>query len=434
MYVRACKNLTNHDVCGARIMELFLAGSVSRQAPTKALLGDVNRLYELARDKKPASRTRLAEEVSKLLIANVSPRESELVADVLIELLAQAQVDLRRALSQRLSSLEKVPLRLVLQLANDQIDVASPMLINSRALGEFDLMYIIKSKGPEYWAAIAQRRQLSEQVVDLLAETKDIDTAIALAENKGIKLTNNALTILADMAQGVEKLALPLLRREEVSADLAKALYQYVGAEIKGYIDHSFGSQAPPEEVSEAVDQVIVEFTEQPLEEVKAQDQADVIEQKDDYEQDRTETHAPANQDVLHESISAMPSDLRPDAHMFEVAKDQKAKGLLSIPMMMETLRQNRLKSFVAQFAAYTEISPVIVGQILSQTNGKSLSVVARAFNIEKQDFVSIFMMTGKIWNNGELVQMNEVKGALEYYNKTTSDLARRIVKEKMQA
>lgn len=382
-------------------------GIISRSMSAKALLGDVGRLYDLAREKEPSSRAKLAEEVSKLLVAGVTSRESELIADVLIELIEQAHKDLRCALSQKIAVFDNVPLRLVLQLANDEIDVAEPILKSSKALGELDLMYIIKSKTSEYWEIIAKRHNLSAQVVDLLADTQDFNTALALAENKGITLTDNALTILSDIAKGSDTLALPLLRREEVSAELARALYSFVGEEIKSFIQSNFTELAEVDEAVQVVDEVILDFV----------DSAEV--------EKPTVSKAPAGVAVISEFV--------PEDHMISAANAHKDKGLLNIPMMMETLRQNRLRSFVAMFSVYTDISVEMIGQVLSQTNGKSLSIICRAYGIEKQDFISIFMMTGKVWNNGQLVEMGQIKGALEYYNKMTRDMAERIVAEKIR-
>lgn len=379
-------------------------GIISRSMPAKALLGDVGRLYDLARDKEPSSRAKLADEVSRLLTSGVSTRESELVADVLIELIEQAQKDLRFALSQKLAAFDNVPLRLVLQLANDDLDVAEPILKQSSALGELDLMYIIKSKTAEYWEVIAQRQNLTSQVIDLLAETKDLKTVLALAENEGITLTDNALTILSDIAKGSDDLALPLLRREEVTIDLAKALYEFVGADIKLFIQENFEEGA--DEAIQAVDETVAEFDATSSEETEAK---------------------------AKESSLAIVSEFVPEDHMVKAAFAHKDKGLLNIPMMMETLRQNRLRSFVAMFSVYTDISVEMVGQVLSHTNGKSLSIICRAYGVEKQDFISIFMMTGKVWNNGQLVEMSQIKDALEYYNKMTRDMAERIVTDKIR-
>lgn len=380
-------------------MDVQSTGALSRSMPVKALLGDLERLYDLARDKADASRELLAEEISKLMLVEVQPRESELIADVLIELIEQAKKDLRLALSQKIAHIDSAPLRLVLHLANDELDVAEPILRHSNCLDSFDLMYIIKSNTAEYWQVIAERKNLSNEVIELLARSDDFNTALSLVENTHITLNDNALTSLSDFARGYDDLALPLLRREEVSAELAHAMFEYVGEMVKAYINEHF-SDADLQEATQIVNDTVAEM------------------QFHDQNADKK---------------SSVFKEFEPEEHMLDMALSYKKKGLLNIQIMMETLRQSRVRSFVALFSVYTEISPDIIGQVLSQTNGKSLSIICRAHGMEKQDFISIFMMTGKVWNNGELVKMDQIKGALQYFNTMTRDKAQEIVEKKIR-
>ena len=128
-------------------MDLSFLDKSSDVTPLLVRLYDSHKLYGLAKDKKPLARAELMSIISDLLGMNLSPRESELIADVLIALMRQAEKDLRQALAERLSMLEKAPLRLILQISHDEIEIAAPVLRNSAVLGELDLIYIIKSKG-----------------------------------------------------------------------------------------------------------------------------------------------------------------------------------------------------------------------------------------------------------------------------------------------
>ena len=120
-------------------MDTNIAESTHKPLSIAGRLGDVGQLYDLARDKNPRARAELTHEIGSILEADVTDREGEMVADVLVELLRQAETDLRQALSEKLSLLDNVPLRLVLQLANDEIEIAQPVLTHSPVLGEFDL-------------------------------------------------------------------------------------------------------------------------------------------------------------------------------------------------------------------------------------------------------------------------------------------------------
>ncbi len=372
-------------------MHLNMAGSTTNSVPLGIRIKDAEKLYNLARENSPNARAELSATISSILEGDVSLREGELIADVLIKLMRQAEVDLRQAVAEQISVLDNVPLRLVLQLANDEIEVAKPILKDSPVLGEFDLMYIIKSKTAEYWQVIAERANLSEQVVNVLADTKDLDTALKLVENKNIKLGEHALVALSDIAQGSEVLAPPLLRRPEVTSDIAASLYEYVGAGIKKFISDNYDVDAA---VSKVVDKAVKELS--------------------------TPVTPPA-----------MPKEFIPDDYMIEAAKTFKEKGMLNITLMLSTLRRGHMRSFVAQFSVYTGLSVKTIGQILLQMNGQGLAVLSRAHNIDKQDYISIFMLTGKIWNHGCIVGVRDIKAAMDYYNKITPEMAIKILKNK---
>ncbi len=353
-----------------------------------AQLGDIDKLYDLARDKHSSARADLAKTIGSILEAEVSPRESELIADVLIELTRQAEKDLRQALSEQISTIDGAPLRLVLQLANDEIEIATPVLMNSRVLGGVDLIYIIKSKPSEYWRTIAARSILEDNVIDVLADTQDFETALTLAENTSIKLTEHALTVLSDTAQDSELLALPLLRRPEVSREIAARLYEYVGNEIKEFINNNYDRKN--RRIDKVIDQAVQEF-----------------------------------------AAPGPPQNFLPDDYMLSTAQNFKERDMLNTKLMLSALRRGHIRSFIAQFSVYTGLSVQTVGQILSQTHGQGLAVAAKAFGIEKHDFISMFMLSSKIWNSRSFIEIEEIKMAIEYYRKVTPELAMEIIKGK---
>ncbi len=371
-------------------MDTNITGRVSSPSALSAHLGDVGELYNLALDKNSESRGELTRKIGTVLEASLSPRESELVADILIELLRQAEKDLRQALAEQLSILDDVPLRLILQLANDDIDVARPVLTQSSVLGEFDLLYIIKSKSAEYWRAIAKRDTLSGQVINVLSDTKDFETALNLTENLNITLTEHALTILSDLAQGNDTLATPLSRRDEISQDLAKQLYVSVGADVKRFIEENFEEHA--KEASAIVDKTVEEVTQD----------------------------------------SSVPGEFIPAEYMMNAAQSFKEKDMLNIKLMLETLRRGQLRSFIAQFSVYTEFSTEIIIHNMMQANGRGLAIISKASDVNKQDFVSLFMLVSKAWNHGRLVGTQDIKIAVGFYNSVTKDAAKKMVLKKV--
>jgi uncharacterized protein (DUF2336 family) len=366
--------------------KLAFLDKTSRVTPVLVRLYDSQRLHGLAKENKPLARAELTSAVSELLEMDLEPRESELVADVLIALMQQAALDLRQALAEKLSVVENAPLRLVLQLANDEIEVAAPVLKKSPVLSDLDLIYIIKAKGAEYWQAIAARQILSDQVMNLLADTGDFGTAQALVNNAHIKLTEHTALALADIARNSVGLARPLLRRGELSEDMVKALYRSAGEQIKTFILENYTIEYPS--LAQAVDEVVVDMVEE----------------------------------------FGRAGQFTPTESMMKAAVRFREKGLLSVKLMMGTLRRGQVQSFIAQFSEFTGLPVKSVEDILMQASGQGLAVACKACGVEKPDFVSIFLLTNSMRDQGRMVDLKDMTKAVEYYTRIREDVARDIL------
>ena len=367
-------------------MSLDFLDKSSLVTPLLVRLYDSQNLGDLSADKKPLAKAELIAAISELLKMEISPREAELVADVMIGLLSQAELDMRKALAARLAVLDNVPLRLVLHMAADDIEVAGSVIRQSSVLSDLDLVYIIKSQGAAYWEAIAQRKIISDHVVNMLVDTGDLETAITLAKNENITLNEYTISALADMAQESETLAQPLLRREELPPTIAQKLYQFVGAELKAFIEKEYGITQGS--IADAVDDVLLEFV-------------DETENKHEFS-----------------SSTAMVKD----------AQRQKEKGLLTVKMMLASLRRGQIMPFVAQFSQYIDLNSKAVLEILEQSSGQGLAVACKACDIGKEDFISIYLLTNRIRNKGEMVELNDMSCAISYYTKIGKETAAHIM------
>lgn len=362
-------------------MDLTGLSKNSQVAPMLVRLYDSHKLYALAKDDKPLARSELSGAICELLDSARNEREGELIADILVSLIRQAEKDFKEALSERLSSMDNVPLRLALHLANDEIQVAEPMLSRSSVLGDLDLIYIIKSKDSEYWRAIAKRESMSDQLVSVLADTRDNATVQILLKNNTIILPERALKIIGEMAQNSEMIARPLLSRKEVDGELATALYKNVGRELQSYIQQRFCID--PKVLAEVVDSTYIEFRD----------------------------------------VAA--SEFTPTSTMLKTAMRQKEKGLLTMAAMLGTLRRAQLQTFIAQFSVYTNIPASQIESALREKEGKTFALICKAFNVLKPDMVTMFLLTNRVRNNVQLVDMNDVSRVVNFYNRADAARAR---------
>ncbi|MGZ9097167.1 MAG: DUF2336 domain-containing protein [Micavibrio sp.] len=365
-------------------MDLRLFEKSPDVAPILVRLYDNHRLYSLAKDETPLARAELTSAVVELLEKDLGPRERELISDVLISLMRQAESDLRQALSERLAVIDSVPLRVALHIANDEISVATPMLKTSPVLSDLDLLYIIKGKGAEYWRAIADRAHLSDGVMNVLADTREAGTVLTLARNDKIRLTRRTIDVISDMAETSEDLARPLLMRTDLPESIARNLYQHVGKELRQYIRDYFGVQDAA--VNDALDDILVEFAE------------------------------------------GDEKQFMPTAQMIDAANAMAAKGRISLQSVMETLQRGQYASFIALFSKYSGLSARTVHDVLSESGGKTLAVACKALNLTKGDLSRIYMMTQRLRSEDRIVDHNELLKALSAYDRVTVDQAQNLI------
>lgn len=354
--------------------------------PLLVRLYDNHRMYQLAGDQKPEARSELSHIVSGLLTMDLKPTEKELIADILINLMRQAERDLRHALAERLSVLEDVPLRLILFMAQDEIGVAESVLRSSPVLNDLDLLYIIQSHDAEYWRAIATRKNLNEPVIDALADTRDVDTACVLAENPGVHFSPFAMEIMGEMATIWKDVARPLLTRSDIPEELSRKLYTAIGAEMEKTINATLQNELS---VLESVKDILQEFS---------------VENKDAFE---------------------------PTQAMIKAADMFAAKGQLTSDLMIKTLKRGQISSFVAQISCLSKIRVPKMLEILRQKEGKTLAVTLKALYLAREDFVAVYLLTHKMRQSGnqtgEKINTVEFNAAVKFFDTLPHPAAQKI-------
>lgn len=330
----------------------------------------------------------LAQIMADLLCLDLKQTESELVTDVLLELMRQAERDLRRMLSERLAHEDGVPLRMIQHLANDEITVADPILRHSSVLEDMDLIYIIKSHDSEHWQAIATRPTLNGPVIDVLADTGDVDTAVTLAENRSITLTDYALAQFEPLAGEHENLARPLLSRPDVPQEITARIYAVVGDELKKSLEGKF--DVPAQRAAAHID------------------------------------------DIVFEVRQAARAEYMPSDKLIQAAMALKQKGSLDVPAMLGNLKRGMMASFIAQLAAYTDMTSDTILSALTQKSGQDLAVICKAFDIRKVDFISFYLMSHRLRKSYQpVIDNQQFMMAIQTYDRIKRTDAYALLKNK---
>lgn len=378
-----------------RVKDFMSAGLISKMPELSKMLDklyNVHEVYELARNKSPNAREELASCMMDVMqFRSVGDVEREIVTDILLQILLEAEKALRTSLAIRLSTDPNVPLRLILNLCNDDIEVAAPVLRNSPILSDLDLIYMIKSQGPSYWQAIASRHQMGPSVIDLLAETGDEETSYILADNKSVTLTDRALELLSEMATGSEHMALCLVERPEMRADLALKLFDAIGPILKDHIETRW-----PESVSQAAAKEL-------------------------------------NQ-IRSEIESAKAGQFMPHTDLIEKAAMLGLNHQINLRMILDTLRRGEYAFFIALFAQYGGIAPKIVHDLICNPDGKGVAVLCRALDLYKGDCLSIYLMSRVMRDDTNDLNQKQINALGKSFERSSPEACRRYLKSLQKA
>ncbi len=197
---------------------------------------DVDELLRLARDRSAASRAQIAEIVSDLFFDTarvLNERERTIMSDILRQLIQDVEVSVRKHLAIRLSDEPEAPLDLINALANDEAEIAHPILTRSEVLRDPQLIEIIRNRSLEHQLAIAMRTSVSESVSDALAHTGDTTVIEQLLNNQGAEIARDTMSYLVEQSQRVDSFRNPLVRRHDLPKDLAQRMYWWVSAAMR---------------------------------------------------------------------------------------------------------------------------------------------------------------------------------------------------------
>jgi uncharacterized protein (DUF2336 family) len=145
--------------------------------------------------------------------------------DVLKRLIDRIETKALAELSRRLAPISNAPNDVIQKLArNDEISVASPVLMQSLRLSNANLVEIANSKSQAHLLAIAGRDQLETSVTDALVTRGDGEVLNRLANNSGAAFSETSFATLVERAGKDDSLALQLGRRLDMPLRLFREL------------------------------------------------------------------------------------------------------------------------------------------------------------------------------------------------------------------
>ena len=157
--------------CGFMTDDMSEDNAYGEVSSTETEEFDRDRMYRLAEQKTRTGRRDLAETIADLFYAGqsaLSERERSLIFDILRRVISDAKLAIRPKLSAQLAEFDDALSDLVVALANDEIEVAYPILTRSRALEDEQLIEVVQTRAQEQQLAVALRENIPGTVSDAL--------------------------------------------------------------------------------------------------------------------------------------------------------------------------------------------------------------------------------------------------------------------------
>ncbi len=155
-------------------------------------------------DAKKAERLFRASVSAFCSLTRPTRRDAAQLEDLALPLFDLVSVEAKRYVAAALSECPSPPVSLVRRLADESVDIAAPLLIRSKALGDIDLIALIGRHGYGHARAISRRPNLNpaiaklaaaieRKVVQLHPRVTDADSQPAL-EHSGVTATTPSTT------------------------------------------------------------------------------------------------------------------------------------------------------------------------------------------------------------------------------------------------
>lgn len=348
---------------------------------------ELQELLNLARNKSVEGRTTLVKALGDLFYdshSELSQDERNLMGDILERLIGDVEGVVRKALAETLSGLPESPPSVLKALANDAIDIAYPILIESAVLQDMELVEIIRHRTHEHQLAIAMRGTVSETVSDALVETDNNDVIRTLIENRGASISGETMELIVDRSQTQSDLQDPLLRRNEMSPILAKKMYWWVSAALRKNIVERFDVDSI--ELDKSIERAVKDLMGEPI--AKAANVGGV-------------------DGMIKQLIAA---------------------GKVTPQLMIQTLRQGEIGLFEEMLAGLSDLNNKLVRRFVFEPGGEALAILCKSLNILKPDFASIFLLSRSARPGDKVVDPSELARVIDLYGRIKLDTAAKVV------
>ncbi len=190
-------------------------------------------------DSSSHTRTILARRLADIVClpsSRITPVERHMSGDLLVGMLAQSPLDLRKRCARRVAPLIDAAPGLLRFLIHDEIEVARQVLEDSEALSDYQLVEAARTTTLEHRLIIAQRRGLNELVCEALLAPGEPEVTARVLKNRSAQLSQNGLARALELSREYPLLCAALLKRDELRPAQGMTLFWWAGPKERAQV------------------------------------------------------------------------------------------------------------------------------------------------------------------------------------------------------
>lgn len=340
-------------------------------------------LFALARQKSVEGRARLGEVVTDLFLdeGDLTDAERAIMFDILHSLIRDLEVPIRLKLATLLAEEGNAPHQLCVDLANDDIEIAYPILTKSHVLEDRDLIEIIHHRTLEHQLAVTLRDDISEDVSEALISTGEEKVITNLLENTTSQISRAMMEFLVEESKRVDTFQEPLVHRADLPPALAKKMCLWVSVALRNHIVDQYDIDVG------TLDELVEDTTQQTLAELTREDRQS--------------------------------SDRR------MVLLDRlEEEGKLTVDLLVALLEDGLIALFLAVFRRMTGLSDILARRIMFEPGGEGLAIACKALKTPAETFQRLFILSRQARPITRKALKRDTRKTMELYDRISSDLA----------
>ena len=305
--------------------------------------GELLNLKALAQNRAGFARSALFDRVAGLLFESegeLTPEVRTLIDQILTGLIGHVEGEVRKKVAERLAGLNSAPHELTKLLANDEIEIARPILHHSPVLTDSDLIEVIEDKSEGHREAIAKRPVVPAAVSAALVAAKEPKVVEALLANMGAVIPRAVFGDLVKLSEAVDSIRKPLAQRNDMPKDLAHRMFWFVSGALRHAILDRFA--VDPKELDAILGDVLAE-----------------------------------------QGVRAA-----------ERAAQRKARGssLAEMNALLGKIKAGDVQGFTVTLAQLIGVDAAVAAKIVSDKGGEALAIACKALGADRSQFTTIFL------------------------------------------